>query len=71
LVLLATVEVRDWSSSCQSDSFREAAETNQRQLPHPNVEQHDVRMGHPRDSCWNAGLGSLGAFGLATAQQQK
>jgi len=25
-------------------------ETKQSQLPHPNVEQHDVRMGHLRDS---------------------
>jgi len=25
-----------------------AARQNQRQKPHPNVERHDVRMGHPR-----------------------
>jgi len=36
------------------------------QPPHPNAEQHGVRMGQPRDSCWNQELCSLGAFGWAT-----
>lgn len=48
-------------------SARQARE-NQSQLPHPNVEPHDVRMGHPRGSYWNQGLCSLDAFECATRQ---
>jgi hypothetical protein len=47
------------------------ARQNQSQLPHPNFEPHDVRMGHPRGSYWSQGLRSLDAFECATRLDDK
>jgi len=42
---------------------------NQRQKPHPNVEQRDVRMGHPRDSGWESGIPPARHVGWATRRE--
>jgi hypothetical protein len=36
------------AGSCARNGQRWGARPKQSQLPHPNVEKHDVRMGHPR-----------------------
>ena len=36
------------------------------QLPHPNVEKRDVKMGHPRDFCLNQRFCPLDALERAT-----
>jgi len=50
--LLARVGILTFEPPSVAIDAANYVETGESQNPHPNVEQHDVRMGHPRDCGW-------------------